>query len=129
MVGRNNISAGTQSEVFIKHLNGPLFFGYTSEFQALAKQIPETASHLILRMDKVPYIDQTGLYALEDILLDLESKDIHTLMIAPQKQPLMMLKKIDIVPDLVAEENIFDNFKSCIKYISENIQNKYNEND
>ncbi len=116
-------------EVFIKHLNGPLFFGYTSEFQILAKQIPETASHLILRMDKVPYIDQTGIYALEDILLDLESKNIHTLMIAPQKQPLMMLKKIDIVPGLVAEKHIFDSFQSCVKYINENVQNKYNEND
>ena len=113
-------------EVFIKHLDGPLFFGYTSEFQALAKQIPETASHLILRMDKVPYIDQTGLYALEDILLDLESKNIHTLMIAPQKQPLMMLKKIDIVPDLVSEKHIFEDFKSCIEYINKNVPNKYN---
>ena len=113
-------------EVFIKHLDGPLFFGYTSEFQALAKQIPETASHLILRMDKVPYIDQTGLYALEDVLLDLESKNIHTLIIAPQKQPLMMLRKIDIVPDLVSEEHIFEDFKSCVKYINENVQNKYN---
>lgn len=112
-------------EVFIKHLNGPLFFGYTSEFQILAKQIPETASHLILRMDKVPYIDQTGLYALEDILLDLESKNIHTLMVAPQKQPLMMLKKIDIIPDLVSEKHIFDDFQSCIKYINENVQDKY----
>lgn len=113
-------------EVFIKHLDGPLFFGYTSEFQALAKQIPETASHLILRMDKVPYIDQTGLYALEDILLDLESKNIHTLMIAPQKQPLMMLKKIDIVPGLVSEKHIFEDFKSCIEYINKNVPNKYN---
>ncbi len=112
-------------EVFIKHLNGPLFFGYTSEFQILAKQIPATASHLILRMDKVPYMDQTGLYALEDILLDLESKDVHTLIIAPQKQPLMMLRQIDIVPDLVSEEHIFDNFQSCIKYINENVENKF----
>ena len=43
-------------EVFIKHLDGPLFFGYTSDFQALAQQIPATASFVILRMDKVPYM-------------------------------------------------------------------------
>ncbi len=116
-------------EVFIKHLDGPLFFGYTSEFQSLAKEIPATASHLILRMDKVPYMDQTGLYALEDILLDLESNNIHTLMIAPQKQPLMMLRKIDIIPDLVAEKHIFDDFESCIEYISKNVRNKYHSAD
>ena len=113
-------------EVFIKHLNGPLFFGYTSEFQALANQIPKTASHVVLRMDKVPYMDQTGLYALEEVLLNLESNNIHTLIIAPQKQPLMMMKRIDIVPDLVSEEHIFDSFESCLEYIRENVENIYN---
>ena len=114
-----------QEEVFIKHLDGPLFFGYTSDFQALATQIPATASHVILRMDKVPYIDQSGLYALEDVLLDLERKDVHTLLVAPQEQPLMMLKRIDIVPDLVPEECIFEDFHDCIQYVRENVQDKY----
>ncbi len=112
-------------EVFIKHLNGPLFFGYTSEFQALAKQIPNTASHVILRMDKVPYIDQTGLYALEDVLLDLESHDIQTLIVAPQKQPLMMMRRIDIVPDLVSEKYIFADFQQCLEYVKSNVEDKY----
>ncbi|MFD0863299.1 SulP family inorganic anion transporter [Sungkyunkwania multivorans] len=112
-------------EVFIKHLSGPLFFGYTSEFQSLAKQIPQTASHVILRMDKVPYVDQSGLYALEDVLLDLEQRDVHTLMVAPQKQPLMMLKQIDIVPDLVPEECIFENFQECVNYVKKNVEDKY----
>ena len=115
-----------EEEVFIKHLDGPLFFGYTSEFQALAQQIPVTASHVILRMDKVPYMDQSGLYALEDIILDLESKDIHTLIIAPQKQPLMMMSRIDIIPDLVPEEHVYEDFQSCLEYIRKNIKDKYN---
>lgn len=114
-----------QEEVFIKHLDGPLFFGYTSEFQKLSRQIPETASHLILRMDKVPYMDQTGLYTLEDILLDLENKNIHTLLVAPQSQPSMMMRQIDIIPDLLPEECIFDDFQSCIEYIKANVEDKY----
>ena len=114
-----------EDEVFIKHLNGPLFFGYTTEFQALAQQIPSSASHVVLRMDNVPYIDQSGLYALEDILLDLESKDIHTLIIAPQKQPLMMLKRIDIVPDLVPEKHIYRDFQDCLQYIVAELKKKH----
>ncbi|MFP2996067.1 SulP family inorganic anion transporter [Spongiivirga sp. MCCC 1A20706] len=109
-------------EVYIKHLNGPLFFGYTSDFQALAKQIPKTASHVILRMDKVPYIDQSGLYTLEDVLLDLERRDVHTLLINPQKQPLMMLQQIDIVPDLISQDRIFEDFDACIAYIEKNVR-------
>lgn len=114
-------------EVFIKHLDGPLFFGYTSDFQVLAKQIPETASHVILRMDRVPYMDQSGLYALEDVILELETKNIHTLIIKPQKQPLMMLRRIDIVPDLVPEDHIFETFQDCIEYITENVEDVYDE--
>ncbi len=118
--------AELDAEVFIKHLNGPLFFGYTSDFQALARQIPKTASHVVLRMDRVPYMDQSGLYALEDVLLDLESKNIHTLIVAPQKQPLMMMQRIDIIPDLVPEEHIYDDFKTCLEFIKENVEDKYN---
>lgn len=110
-----------KNEVFIKHLDGPLFFGYTSKFQAVAKQIPETALYLILRMDKVPYMDQSGLYALEDVILELEQKDVHTLLVAPQKQPLMMLKRIDLVPNLIPDEHVFSDFQTCSNHIIETV--------
>jgi len=108
-------------EVFIKHLSGPLFFGFTSEFQALAAQIPSTASHVILRMDAVPYIDQSGLYALEDVLLELERHDIHTMLIAPATQPMAMMSNIGLVPSLIPEDRIFDTFQQCLEWVSENI--------
>ena len=34
------IPENLQEQIFIKHIKGPLFFGTTSDFQALAKQIP-----------------------------------------------------------------------------------------
>jgi len=110
-----------KEKVFIKHIKGPIFFGSTSFIQVLAKQIPETASHVIIRMDKVPYIDQTGLYALEDVMLELEKNDIHILIVDIQKQPLYLMKSIDIVPDLVSEDRIFENFEDCTKWILKNI--------
>ena len=45
---------GLKEEVFIKHLEGPLFFGSTAKFTETAKQIPTTASTLVIRLDKVP---------------------------------------------------------------------------
>lgn len=38
-------------------------------------------------MDKVPFIDQSGLFALEDVLLDLYQKEIEILMVGIQSQP------------------------------------------
>ena len=48
-----------KEEVFIKHIKGPLFFGTTSDFQLLAKQIPKTASTVVIRLEKMPYIDRS----------------------------------------------------------------------
>ncbi len=110
-----------KEKVFIKHIKGPIFFGSTSFIQVLAKQIPASASHVIIRMDKVPYIDQTGLYALEDVMLELEKNDIHILIVDVQKQPLYLMKSIDIVPDLVSEVRIFGSFDDCTDWISKNI--------
>ena len=105
--------------VFIKHIKGPLFFGSTSDFQQLVKQIPNTATTIIIRMDKMQYIDQSGLYALEDIIVDLKKEGKNILFVDLQKQPRYMLERIDMIPDLVSEESIFNNFKSCLQWVKE----------
>ena len=117
----SNFPEEMKEKVFIKHIKGPIFFGSTSFIQVLAKQIPPTASHVIIRMDRVPYIDQSGLYVLEDVLLELEKNEIHVLLVDIQKQPLYLMKSIDIVPDLIPEEHIFNSFNDCTKWISENL--------
>jgi len=111
-----------KNEVFIKHVKGPLFFGSTSEFKQLAKQIPDSASAVVIRMDRIQYIDQSGLYAMEDILIDLIKDEIVVLMVDIQKQPRFMLERIDIIPDLVSENQIFDSFDECILWVKENVE-------
>ncbi|MEN8125795.1 MAG: SulP family inorganic anion transporter [Bacteroidota bacterium] len=110
-----------KESVFIKHINGPLFFGSTNHFQQLAMKVPESASHVIVRMDKVPYIDQTGLYAIEDVLLGLEKKNVHPLIVGIQKQPLYLMNSIDIVPDLIPEDHFFETFAECTDWIKNNV--------
>ncbi len=110
--------------VFIKHIKGPLFFGSTSDFQALAKQIPETASTVIIRMDKMPYMDQSGLYAMEDVLIDLVKKEKSVLLVHIEEQPKYMMERIDIIPDLIPNEQIFNDFKECLTWIRNNKQIK-----
>lgn len=112
-----NFPEKLKGKVFIKHVDGPLFFGSTSHFQQLALTVPKNASYVIVRMDKVPYMDQSGLYAMEDVLLGLEKRNIHSVIVGVQTQPLYLLKSIDIVPDLISEEHLFDTFKDCIKWL------------
>ena len=113
------LSDSFKENVFIKHLSGPLFFGFTSEFVNIAKQIPKSASILIIRMDKVPYIDQSGLFALEDVLLDLNEKEIEILIVGIQSQPKYLMKTIGILGELIPKERIFDRFADCKAFIIE----------
>ncbi len=112
---------GLKDEVFIKHIKGPLFFGSTSDFQALMKQIPDCASTVVIRMDRMQYIDQTGLYVLEDALIELSKQDKTVLLVDVLKQPRYLLERIDIVPDLIPNDRIFDNFKDCTTWIKQNV--------
>ena len=117
--------AELKDSVIIKHVQGPLFFGSTSDFQQLSKQIPETAKTVIIRMDRIPYMDQSGLYAMEDVLIDLVNQDKKVVLIHIEEQPKYMLERIDIIPDLIPTTQIFDNFNDCLKWIERNpINNK-----
>jgi len=108
-----------KEEVFIKHTKGPLFFGSTSDFQNLADQIPDTASIVIIRLGRMPYMDQSGLYVMEDVLLDLKSKNIDVVFVNVLEQPRYMMERIDIIPDFISEECIFNDFNDCMSWIKE----------
>ena len=114
-----------KEEVFIKDLKGPLFFGSTSDFQQLSLQIPNTATTVIMRLGRMQYMDQSGLYAMEDMLQDLKNKNIDVLFVNLLKQPRYMMERIDIIPDFIPEEHIFVNFNACVSWIKQNVEDKY----
>ena len=119
-----NIPKDVQDKIFVKHVDGPLFFGSTSDFQQLAKQIPKEASIIIIRLDKMPYMDQSGLYAMEDILVDLVRSKKEVLLVNPEQQPKYMLERIDIIPNLISEDQIFDSFDSSMEWIKNHLTKK-----
>jgi len=113
-----NIPERLKESVFIKHIKGPLFFGSTSDIQQLYKQIPETATTVILRLERMQYMDQSGLYAIEDMIQELQTKKIDVRFVKLLKQPRYMMERIDIIPNFIPEAHIYDSFKACIKELS-----------
>lgn len=116
------IPENLQEQIFIKHIKGPLFFGTTSDFQALVKQIPLKSTTIIIRMDRMPYMDQTGLYVMEEIVIDLVKAGKTVLLVDIIEQPRYMMERIDIIPDLIPKEYIFDDFKKCLSWIKDNVK-------
>ena len=110
-------------KVFIKHIDGPLFFGMTSGFQAIMKSIPGHVKLVIIRMGRVPYMDQSGLYAMEDALLELKQKGVKVAFTGLQTQVRDMFERIGIIPDLVAGKDCCDNIEECEKWLKNFLNN------
>lgn len=106
-----------KDEVYIKHLYGPLFFGFTSHFQEQVKNIGGSVKILVIRMDRVPYVDQSGIYALENAILDLALRDIEVVITGLQKQPKDLLASIGIIPNLVPENQVFDDIEASFQWV------------
>jgi len=113
-----NIPERLKKSVFIKRIKGPLFFGSTSDFQQLYKQIPDTATTVILCLERMQYMDQSGLYAMEDMIQELQTKNIEVRFVNLLKQPRYMMERIDIIPDFIPEGHIYDSLKACIQELS-----------
>lgn len=111
-----------KDKVIIKHLYGPLFFGFTSYFKDQISALPKDIKAVILRMDRVPYMDQSGLYTLEDIIFDLRKQNIEVLLIGLKAQPKDMLEAVELIPDLVPEEDLFENIEDSFVYLREKLK-------
>ena len=112
-----DIPANITDKIYVKHLDGPLFFGFAPAFQELAKTLPDIRV-VIFRMKRVPHIDQTGLYALEEVVMDLEKRGIATVMTGLKDQHLRMLRRINLIPGLIPERYLFKTFKDCIDWLN-----------
>jgi SulP family sulfate permease len=105
--------------IFVKKLHGPLFFGFASAFQDIARKL-KNIRIVILKMNSVPYIDQTGLYAMEEVIMDLKKRGVAVCIAGLQEQPHDMLMKIDLIPSLIPEEFLFQNFSECASFLGAN---------
>lgn len=117
----DEIPAALKGKVVITHINGPLFFGFAASFQEMIRPL-ENLQYVVIRMEQVPYIDQTGLYALEEAVLSLERKEINVLLTGLQEQPKDMMKRIRLINGLIKEDEVFDNFDDCITWLVNNKQ-------
>ncbi len=70
---------------------------------------------VIFRMENVPFIDQSGLYALEDVVIDLKNRGVKVVLVGLQGQPKDLLQKVRFIPELVAEEEVFERFEELVK--------------
>lgn len=120
LLGRN-LPSELEVNVLIKHIEGPLFFGFASGLQKMAEGVVDV-SHAIFRMEGVPFIDQTGLYSLQETLLTMKERGIQVVLTGLSKQPEHMLRRGGVIPQLIADKNICPTFSAAIDCVVDEIR-------
>ena len=109
-------------KIYIQRLNGPIFFGTITKFQNVMNDIPNDAKLVVIRMRLVSFMDQSGLYAMETAVKELQARGVTVLMTIIQPQPMYMLKTLDVIPALIPEDHTFKTFEDCTQFLIDNEQ-------
>lgn len=106
-----------KKKIHICHLDGPIFFGSITGFNKLMQEVPESRKVVIIRMRLVSYMDQSGIYAMETAIQDLQARGVKVLMTIIKPQPMSMLKNMKVIPGLIKESETFKTFEDCTDYL------------
>ena len=110
-----------RNKLFIKHVDGPLFFGFASQFRDIARQAAAQSRLLVLRMDRISYMDQTGAYALKDALTGLKMAGVRVLVVGVSVAHLDLLEKLQVIPAVIPQSVVFADFDALKKALEGSI--------
>ena len=107
-----------KKHIYILRLGGPVFFASITGFNKVMHEVPTNGiKTVVIRMKRVTFMDQSGAYALETAIKDLQAQGIEVLMTIIQPQADAILHKTHIIPTLIPEERTFKTFEDCIDYL------------
>lgn len=88
------------AEISVLQINGPLFYGFASEFCDKLKAVEKMPRILILRMRFMPYLDASGENSIEDIINVCKEHKTFVIFSAVRPQPRTILEKAGIHKNL-----------------------------
>jgi SulP family sulfate permease len=110
-----------RNSLLIKHVDGPLFFGFASQFLEIARQAAAQSRLLVLRMDRIFYMDQTGVYALKDALTGLNAAGVRVLVVGVSVAHLDLLERLQVIPAVLPKSDVFSDFDALKKALEDRI--------
>ncbi|SES97444.1 SulP family inorganic anion transporter [Thorsellia anophelis] len=115
-----------RKQIIFKHITGPLFFGFVSSFRASASTITE-GKLFVLRMEKVNYLDQSGLYALHDVIVDSQAAGLTVCIVGLAENLVERLEMIQIIPGILHKSFVFENFEYFSKALPQILESNQSD--
>ena len=104
-----------RSKIYTYTFNGPIFFGEVKNFDLALTKMPDM-KYLIIKFYNVPIIDQSGAYAIEDAIEQLEKKGVKVYFVGIT--PLIKAALLGIgTLHKINEKYCFDSFEEALKKV------------
>ena len=105
------------ADVMVYSIEGPFFFGAVDNLERTLMSTNTEASTLIVRLAHVPFMDITGLQALDEALDVFRKRHIKVMVCETNERVFRKLAKAGLV-EKVGEENFFRTFADAIKLVN-----------
>ncbi len=99
--------------IVIFNIDGPVFFGAAEKLERTLEHIQRPATTLILRMGNVPFVDATGIFAIEEIITDFKRHGAVVLLVEVRPNVRYKLERGGIIAH-VGAENVIDTFDQSL---------------
>ncbi|AMG88672.1 SulP family inorganic anion transporter [Bordetella bronchiseptica] len=100
-------------DVLVYAVEGPLFFGAAENFERALAATHTDPRTLIIRLRWVPFIDITGLQALEEVITDLQRRGVRVILSGANPRVKAKLHRAGLV-GLAGADNVFDRFEDAV---------------
>jgi len=101
------------SGVLVYAIDGPFFFGGVEPLQRVLRETATDPEILILRLRWVPFIDMTGVQALEEVIRELRKRGVTVLVSGANRGVLRELIRGGII-GLLGRDHYFQQFTSAL---------------
>lgn len=90
-------------DVLVYEIDGPFFFGAVENFESALKQTRSDPRVLIVRLHRVPFIDSSGLQAMDEVIQALQKRGVHVMLCEANERVRAKLWKYGVLDKLPAD--------------------------
>ena len=100
--------------VVIYSIEGPFFFGAAEKLERSLEHVHRATSTLILRLGNVPFVDATGIFAIEEIITDFKRHGAAVLLVEVRPNVRYKLERGGVIAH-VGPDNVIDTLEQALR--------------
>lgn len=100
--------------IHVVHVEGSLFFGNAGQLQRRLRGLTHLRV-IVLDMERCRYVDQSGAYALAELVEELALSETTVVIAGLGEQPTRVLARVGVAPGLVPEAHVAASVEDGVK--------------